>query len=69
MNTKQRKRLRGLQGRMVHLALADGLRIDDAMLMSAGSRTVWVFVNGEDTFINLHDVLDVWETGPVRSAA
>ena len=69
MNEKQRARLRGLQGRMVHLALADGSRVDDAVLMSAGSRTVWVFVNGEDTFITLHDVIDVWETGPVGSAA
>jgi hypothetical protein len=69
MNTRQRTRLRGLQGRVVHLALADGSRIDDAVLMSAGSRTVWVFLNGEDTFITLHDLIDVWETGRVGSAA
>jgi hypothetical protein len=54
---------------MVHLALADGSRIDDAMLMSAGSGTVWVFLNGEDTFIALHNLIDVWESGPLRSAA
>lgn len=69
MNAKQRERLRGLQGRMVHLALADGSRIDDAVLMSAGSRTVWVFLNGEDRFITVHDLIDVWETGPLMSAA
>ena len=69
MNAQQHTRLRALQGRMVHLALEDGSRIDDAMLMSAGSRTVWVFLNGEDTFIALHDLIDVWETRPLGSAA
>ena len=69
MNAQQLLRLRALQGRMVHLALADGSRIDGALLMSAGSRTVWVFLNGEDRFITLHDLIDVWETGPLGSAA
>ena len=69
MNAKQVTRLRALQGRMVHLALADGSRLDDAVLMSAGSRTVWVFINGEDTFIARHDLIDVWETSRLGSAA
>ena len=69
MNAKQRALLRRLQGCTVHMALADGSRIDDAVLMSAGSRTVWVFLNGEDTFIAVRDVTDVWETRRLRSAA
>jgi hypothetical protein len=69
MNTTQRARLRALQGRTVHLALSDGSRIDGGVLMSAGSRTVWVFLNGEDTFIRLGEVIDVWEAGRLGSAA
>ncbi len=69
MNAQQRTRLLDLQGRMVHLALADGSRIDDAVLMYAGRRRIWVFLNGEDTFISLHELVDVWETRPLRTAA
>ncbi len=69
MNGQQRTRLRGLQGRMVNLALADGSRVDDAVLMSAGSRTIWVILNGEDRFITLRDLIEVWESGPLGSAA
>jgi hypothetical protein len=46
------------------MALADGSRIDDGQLVSAGRHglhTVWMFVNGRDSFIPLDDVLDVWE--------
>jgi hypothetical protein len=56
--------LRALEGRRVSLALADGSRIDDGQLVSAGRpqlQTIWVFVNGNDTFLPLRDVLDVWE--------
>ncbi len=66
MTAQQRSELRCLEGRMVHLALADGSRIDHVSLVSAGSRTVWVFLNGEDEFIPVNDVVDVWEA---RSAA
>ena len=69
MNAQQRRELRSLEGRIVHLALADGSRIDDVALVSARSRTVWVFLNGEDAFIPLADVIDVWETQTLRSAA
>ena len=69
MTAQQRTMLRRFEGHSVHLALADGSRIDDVSLVSAGSRTVWVFFNGEDTFIPLRDVIDVWEAPPFRSAA
>ncbi len=64
--------LRALEGRQVSLALADGSRIDDSQLVSAGRsrpRTIWVFNNGTDTFLPLEKIIDVWEAGPVRSSA
>jgi hypothetical protein len=73
MNKHGVTRLRALEGRRVSLALADGSRIDDGQLISAGRRgleTVWVFANGADTFLRLMDVLDVWEPLAIdRSAA
>lgn len=62
MSAEQQMKLRGLEGRTVHLALVDGSRLDDVALVSARSRTVWVFTNGEDTFVPLSDVVDVWES-------
>ncbi len=69
MTGQQRRELQSLEGDMVHLALADGSRIDDVLLVSVRSRTVWVFLNGEDTFIPVKDVIDVWETQPRRLTA
>ena len=62
MSAEQQMKLRGLEGRTVHLALVDGSRLDDVALVSARSRTVWVFTNGEDTFVPITDVVDVWES-------
>ena len=56
--------LRRLEGRQVSLALADGSRIDDCSLVSAGrgtARTIWVYVHGIDAFLHAADVLAVWE--------
>jgi hypothetical protein len=56
--------LRSLEGRQVSVALADGSRIDDCQLVSAGRpgvQTLWVFCNGADRFVPLGDVLEVWE--------
>lgn len=69
MITNKRKELRGLEGRTVNLSLADGSRFDDVALVSALSRTVWIYTNGEDAFVSVDDVVDVWETCPVRPAA
>ena len=63
------KDLRKFEGQQVCLALADGSRIDDCSLVSAGrgrADTVWVFVNGIDTFIRLADVVAVWEAASRR---
>jgi hypothetical protein len=64
MSEQRTAQLRALEGLRVSLALADGSRIDDCQLVSAGRsgmRTVWIHSNGFDVFIQRADVLDVWE--------
>jgi hypothetical protein len=65
--------VRELEGRQVSLALVDGSRIDDCSLVSVGrgrATTVWIFTNGEDAFLDVSDVVDVWEHAvPRRPAA
>lgn len=57
----RRDQYQQLEGRPVSLALSGGSRIDEAMLVSAGSRTLWIFTNGDDRFVPMNDVLDLWE--------
>jgi hypothetical protein len=64
MAAHQMQRLRALEGRRVGLAVRGGGRIDDGQLVSAGRqgvRTLWVFVDGVDTFVPVDDVIDLWE--------
>ena len=64
MSQERMSELRCLEGRQVGVALADGSRIDDCQLVSAGRpgvRTLWVFSNGADAFVPLPEVIDVWE--------
>lgn len=68
MTAEQRRGLRALEGRLVHLALNNGSRLDVA-LVSAGKTTLWLFVNGEDFFVPVEGVVDAWEARPYRSAA
>ena len=68
MTSTQHAALRRLEGRTVHVALAGGSRLDDVELVSARKNTCWVFANGEDLFVPVSEVLEVWEA-PVRSAA
>jgi hypothetical protein len=62
-----------IDGRQVHVALRDGTRIDDCQLVSRGRSTVdtyWLFSNGEDLFIPVDDVIDLWEADQLpRQAA
>ncbi len=69
MTAQQQQEMRRLEGRVVHLALADGSRYDEVSLVSAGRRTIWVFFNGEDAFVPASQVIDVWEAQSYRSAA
>lgn len=66
--------IKGLEGHRVNIALADGSRIDDCNLISAGrggDDRLWLYSNGADTFVSLAQVADLWEaapscSGPVR---
>jgi hypothetical protein len=56
--------MKALEGHHVSLALRDGSRIDDCQLISTGrgqAGTLWLFATGADTFVDVDDVLDVWE--------
>lgn len=69
MTAEERREAHKLEGRMVHLAMANRGRLDDVALISFGRHTVWVFVNGDDEFLHVDDVISVWESQPYRSAA
>jgi hypothetical protein len=56
----------------VSVALGNGSRIDDCQLVSgprAGANTLWLFSNGDDVFVTLSDVVDIWEVACTRRAA
>jgi hypothetical protein len=56
--------LRHLEGRRVGLILDDGSRIVDAQLISAGRpglSSVWILIDGNDSFIPVLTVSEVWE--------
>ena len=69
MTIERRRELCSFEGSNVHLALADGSRLDDVTLVSAHGRKVWVFVNGRDVFVPFKDVIDFWSGDRMRSAA
>lgn len=61
--------IRHLEGRHVNVALADGSRLDDYVLVSAGRagvESLWLFANGADRFVALNDVTDVWEVASIN---
>ena len=61
-----------IDGRRVHVALRNGTRIDDCQLVSRGRTsvpTLWLFADGEDLFIPLEDVVDLWEANSHRRRA
>jgi hypothetical protein len=72
MNKRQVLQMRSLEGQLVCLALQDGSRIDDCQLVSCGRQVqsrVWVYSNGFDRFVELGDVIDLWESEPARAGA
>ena len=65
-------KLRQWEGRQVSVALADGSRLDDCQLVSAGRNgavSLWLFTNGADVFVALADVTAIWEAGSCSHAA
>jgi hypothetical protein len=64
--------LKSMEGRQVGVSLRNGERIDDCQLVSGGRRrlgSLWLFSNGEDVFVPLSDVVDVWEARWPQSQA
>ena len=57
--TQSRNDLRGLERKQVLVALADGSRIGDCILVSAGRGSVgslWLFDDRQDLFVSLAEV-------------
>jgi len=55
--------VRCLEGHHVSVALADGSRLDDCELVSAGRHkvdSVWLYADGTDTIVPLVEVTGVW---------
>lgn len=69
MTPEKRSELRRLEGQPVHLAMVDGSRLDDVALVSARTLTLWLFDHGEDVFVPVANVVDVWPARRGRSAA
>jgi hypothetical protein len=55
--------IRRLEGHHVSVCLGDGTRLDDCQLVSAGrgGSTLWLVDAGEDRFVSVADVIDLWE--------
>ena len=66
------ERLQQLERYRVSIALRDGSRLDDCLIVSASrprARTVWVFNGTSDVFVPISEVIDVWEIRPGPAAA
>ena len=60
----QMNRFAHLLGRQVCVALANGSRVDDCLLVSAPNnraQSVWIYAGGEDHFLPHDAVVDIWE--------
>ncbi len=69
MVTRMQADVQKLQGRTVNVALADGSVLDRVPLVLARRNTLWIVQDGEDVFVPLHRVIDVWDAPPFRAAA
>jgi hypothetical protein len=61
-----------VEGQQVNVSLRDGTRLDDCQLVSSGGnrgRNLWLFTNGDDVFVALSEVVEVWETEASRPRA
>jgi hypothetical protein len=60
--------VQGLEGRRVNVALTDGSVLGPVPLVLARRNTLWVVNDGEDTFVPLDRVVNVWDA-PVPAYA
>jgi prepilin-type processing-associated H-X9-DG protein len=56
--------VQSLEGRRVNVALADGSVMGPVPLVLARRNTLWVVADGEDTFVPLDRVVNVWDAPP-----
>ena len=61
--------VQSLEGRRVNVALADGSVLGPVPLVLARRNTLWVVSDGEDTFVALDRVVNVWDAPAVGSTA
>lgn len=52
--------VQSFEGRRVNVALADGSVMGPVPLVLARRNTLWVVADGEDTFVPLDRVVNVW---------
>ena len=52
------------EGRRVNVALADGSVLGPVPLVLARRNTLWIVADGEDTFVPLDRVVNVWYAPP-----
>ena len=69
MLTNMQVEARKLEGRTVNVALADGSVLDRVALVLARRNSLWVVSHGEDVFLPLDRVVEVWDAPPFRAAA
>ncbi len=69
MTGKRQADIRKFEGRTVNVALADGSVLDRVPVVLARRNSLWVVRDGEDMFVPLDRVVDVWEAPPFRCAA
>ena len=53
--------VQSFEGRRVNVALADGSVLGPVPLVLARRNTLWVVADGEDTFVPLDRVVNVWD--------
>jgi hypothetical protein len=66
MSPRTLRSFRHLEGHHVSVALADGSRLDDCELVSAGrgaAASIWVHDGLDDRIVAAADIVDVWELG------
>ena len=61
--------LRKFEGRTCNVALADGSVLDRVPVVLARRNSLWIVRDGEDAFVPLDRVVDVWDAPPLRMAA
>lgn len=64
MSPRTLRSFRHLEGHHVSVALADGTRLDDCELVSAGrgaAASIWLHDGLDDRIVEAADIVDVWE--------